>query len=427
MISRKNFLVKSSLGILGTAFFSFRNSEIVPIPEFLNYENLNAAQLVENEDFWLEVRNQFSISNELILLNNGSVSPQPKTVIEAFEKEIIFANLGPSYFLRVVQEQKRETLRTRISNWLNVEAEEIAFTRNTTESLNTIIFGIPLNKGDEVVLSPYDYPFVINAWKQRSKREGIVLKWTTFELPFQDEESVIESYRNLLSKKTKLIHLTHVLNWNGQILPIKKIIDLAHSNACEVLVDAAHSLGIVEFDISELKCDYLATSFHKWMNGPIGTGLLYVSKKHISKIWPLHASYDSLSGDIKKFETIGVNSFANYLALHQALDFHEKLTLQSKRLRLINLTNFLVSELKKIPKVKLISTSDLEQINGMVSLEIEGMQGSFICKKLLADFKIHTTEIQIENLNGIRISPAIFNSKSELLSLIDGIKKIVMN
>jgi len=332
MISRKDFLVKSTLGIVGSTFLSLNFDDTFPTTKIGNKYTLSMGELAENEDFWLEVRNQFSISDELILLNNGNVSPQPKIVIQSLEKELNYANLGPSYFMRVEQDNMREILRSRIANWLKIKADEIAFTRNTSEGLNTIIFGIPLKKGDEVILSQFDYPYAINAWKQREKRDGIVLKWVIFDLPFQNEE-LIDAYNKMFSKKTKLIHLTHVLNWNGQILPIKKIIDLAHSNRCEVLLDAAHSLGCMELNISELKCDYLATSFHKWMNGPIGSGLLFISKKHIAKIWPLHASYDSLSITINKFETIGTNSFANYLALNETLDFHEQLSLKIKSSR----------------------------------------------------------------------------------------------
>jgi selenocysteine lyase/cysteine desulfurase len=424
MISRKKFLETSLFGFAGLSFLDFNEWKQDAKLDFLSFENLSPSELAEKEDFWAKVRAMFTLTNDFILLNNGSVSPPSEFVQKIVEEEMKLANQGPSLFMRVNQESKRESLRNNIAKWLNVSADEIAFTRNATEGLSTIIFGLPLQKGDEVIISRYDYPYVINAWKQREKRDGIVLKWVEFKLPFQDE-TLIESYKLAFTEKTRFVQLTHVLNWNGQILPVKELIELAHQNNCEVLLDAAHSFGCLELSISDLKCDYLATSFHKWMNGPIGIGLLYCAKSKISTVWPLFSSYDSFGEDIQKFETIGTFPIYTYLAISSSITYHDIIKLENKRARFMYLANLLIDDLKKMKEVKLFSPKHPENGNGMISFELKNLAGFDLSEVLLKDFKIHTSFVKVGEIDGIRVSPNMFTSKAEIQEFIKAIKKII--
>lgn len=424
MISRKKFLETSLFGFAGLSFLDFKEWKQHSKLDLLSLENLSPSELAEKEDFWAKVRIMFTLTNDYILLNNGSVSPPSEFVQKIIEEEMKLANQGPSLFMRVNQESKRESLRNNVAKWLNVSASEIAFTRNATEGLSTIIFGLPLQKGDEVILSQYDYPYVINAWKQREKRDGIILKWVEFKLPFKDE-TLIESYKSAFTEKTRFVQLTHVLNWNGQILPVKELIELAHQNNCEVLLDAAHSFGCLKLNIRDLKCEYLATSFHKWMNGPIGTGLLYCSSDKISKVWPLFSSYSSFENDIRKFETIGTHPIYTFLALNSSITCHDAIKLENKRARFIYLANLLIDDLTKMKEVKLLSTKHPENGNGMISFELKNIEGFDLSERLLKEFKIQTTFVKVGEIDGVRVSPNMFTSKAEIQKFIEAIKKII--
>ncbi len=424
MISRKKFLETSLFGFAGLSFLDFKEWKQLTKLDLLSIENLSPSELAEKEDFWAKVRSMFTLTNDFILLNNGSVSPPSELVQKKVEEEMKLANQGPSLFMRVDQENKRESLRNNVAKWLNVSASEIAFTRNATEGLSTIIFGLTLQKGDEVILSQYDYPYVINAWKQREKRDGIVLKWVDFKLPFKDE-TLIDSYKLAFTEKTKFVQLTHVFNWNGQLLPVKELIEIAHQNNCEVLLDAAHSFGCLELNIRDLKCDYLATAFHKWMNGPIGTGLLYCSSDKISKVWPLFSSYDSFENDIRKFETIGTHPIYTFLALNSSITCHDAIKLENKRARFIYLANLLIDDLKKIKEVKLLSPKHPENGNGMISFELKNIEGFDLSERLLKEFKIQTTFVKVGEIDGVRVSPNMFTSKAEIQKFIEAIKKII--
>lgn len=424
MISRKKFLETSLFGFAGLSFLDFKDWKFNEKLGADVYKNLSPSEIAENEKFWANVREMFSISNEFLFLNNGSVSPPNEFVQERIEEEMKLANQGPSLFMRVNQEKEITNLRSTVARWMNVSPSEIAFTRNATEGLSTVIFGLPLQKGDEVIVSQYDYPYVLNAWKQREKRDGIVLKWVDFKLPFKANQ-LIDSYKLAFTEKTRFVQLTHVLNWNGQILPVKDLIEIAHNQECEVLLDAAHSLGCMELNISDLKCDYLATSFHKWMNGPIGTGLLYCAKSKIPKVWPLLSSYDSFREDIRKFETIGTFPIYTYLAINSSITCHDVIKLENKRARFIFLASLLINELTNYKEVKLLSPKNPEFVNGMVSFELSNFNGFDLSELLLKEYKIQTTFVKVGEIDGIRVSPNMFTSKQEILNFLAAIREII--
>ncbi|HEU4633990.1 MAG TPA: aminotransferase class V-fold PLP-dependent enzyme, partial [Flavisolibacter sp.] len=274
-----------------------------------NAEGLSPDQLATEEDFWYYIQQSFTVSPSIINLNNGGVSPAPKTVQEAMKRYYDFSNEAPSYYMWRILDQGRETLRTNLAKLCGCDAEEIAINRNSSEGLETIIFGLALKAGDEVVSAKQDYPHVVSAWNQRAIRDGIKVNWVNLELPSEDEDYLVKQYVNAFTPKTKAVNITHIINWNGQILPVRKIADEAHRQGIEVLVDGAHSLAHFGFTIPDLHCDYFASSLHKWLYAPIGSGMLYVKKEKIKNIYPLFASNSPFEEDIRKFEHLGTRPF----------------------------------------------------------------------------------------------------------------------
>jgi selenocysteine lyase/cysteine desulfurase len=377
--------------------------------------------LASDEDFWYYIQQSYTVSPSLINLNNGGVAPSPKTVQDAMKRYYDLCNEAPSYYMWRILDQGREPLRKNLSILAGCSPEEIAIHRNASEALETIIFGLPLQPGDEVVLSKKDYPNMMNAWKQREQREGIKLVWVNPELPSEDENYLVSTYTKAFTAKTKIVLLTHVVNWNGQILPVKKIANAAHQRGIEVMVDGAHSFAHFQFTIPELGADYFGTSLHKWLSASIGTGLLYIKKEKIKNIYPLFAAPEPKSEDIRKFEALGTRPFFIEQAIGKAIEFYDMIGAQRKEQRLFYLKNYWMNKVKDIPKVQL-GTSMKAGFGCAIGLvNVEGKKPGELEQFLLTNYKVHTTPIDWENMKGVRVTPNVYTTTKNLDVLVEGI------
>jgi len=380
-------------------------------------------QLAGDEDFWYYVQQSFTVSPELINLNNGGVSPSPKVVQEAMKRYLDFSNEAPSYYMWRILDQGREPLRKDLARIAGCSEEEIAINRNASEALETVIFGLELKAGDEVVVCKYDYPNCINAWKQREQRDGIRLVWVDLNLPSEDNDYMASQYTRAFTGKTRVVHITHVINWNGQIIPARKIADAAHQRGIDVVVDGAHSFAQFEYTIPSLGADYFGTSLHKWMAACIGSGMLYVKKEKIGPLYPLFAAADAKADNIRKFENLGTRPFFIEQAIGKAIDFYDMIGATRKEQRLFYLKNYWMTAVKDTPRVKL-STSLKPGFScaiGMVG--VEGKSASDLENYLFSQYKIHTVAINWENVHGIRVTPNVYTTTKELDRLILGIKE----
>lgn len=354
--NRRSFLHKAGMAS-ATAFFS----SFVQPAWSKNFErairqakDISPDDLATEEEFWYYIQQAFTVSSSIINLNNGGVSPAPKTVQDAMKRYYDLSNEAPSYYMWRILDMGRETLRSNLAKLAGCGPEEIAINRNSSEGLETVIFGLPLSAGDEVVVARQDYPNVVNAWKQREARDKIKINWVNLELPSEDESYLVQQYVKAFTSKTKAVNITHIINWNGQILPVKKIAAEAHKRGIDVLVDGAHSFAHFSFKIPDLDADYFASSLHKWLYAPIGSGVLYVKKDKIKNVYPLFASDDPLKGDIRKFEHLGTRPFFIEQAIGKALEFHDMIGSERKEKRLHYLKNYWMEKVKDLPKVKLI-------------------------------------------------------------------------
>lgn len=386
-------------------------------------EQRSPQQLAGDEDFWYYVQQSFTVSPELINLNNGGVSPSPKVVQEAMKRYLDFSNEAPSYYMWRILDQGREPLRKDLARIAGCSPEEIAINRNASEALETVIFGLSLKAGDEVVVCKYDYPNCINAWKQREQRDGIHLVWVDLELPSEDNDYLASQYIKAFTAKTKVVHITHVINWNGQIIPARKIADAAHQRGIEVLVDGAHSFCHFEFMIPSLGADYFGTSLHKWMAACIGSGMLYVKKDKIASLYPLFAAPDPKEANIRKFENLGTRPFFIEQAIGKAIDFYDMIGPARKEQRLFYLKNYWMTAVKDVPKVKLSTSQKLGFGCAIGMVNVEGKTAADLENYLFAQYKVHTVAINWENLHGIRVTPNVYTTTIDLDKLIAGIKE----
>lgn len=387
------------------------------------YQAINTApdQLASDEDFWYYIQQSYTVSPSLINLNNGGVAPAPKTVQDAVKRYYDYCNETPSYFMWRVLDQGREPLRKNLAKLAGTGAEEIALVRNASEALETVIFGLDLKAGDEVVLSKQDYPNTINAWKQRELRDGIKLVWVNLELPSEDTEYMTSQYTKLFSSKTKVVQVTHIVNWNGQILPVRKIADAAHAKNIDVLVDGAHSFAHFDFTIPDLGADYFGTSLHKWLGACIGSGMLYVKQDKIKNIYPLFSAANPKSEDIRKFENLGTRPFFIEQAIGKAIEFHEMIGSRRKEERLLYLKNYWMSRVKDLPRVKLNTSMKPGFGCAIGSILVEGKKPGELDSFLMDKYKIHTVGIEWENIHGVRITPNVYTSTKNLDVLVEGI------
>lgn len=384
-------------------------------------EQISPDTLATDEDFWYYIQQSFTVSSALINLNNGGVSPAPKQVQDAMKRYYDYSNEAPSYYMWRILDQGRETLRSNLAGLAGCSAEEIAINRNSSEGLETIIFGLPLKEGDEIVASKQDYPNVVHAWKQREIRDKIKIVWVNLELPSEDENYLVKTFVSAFTPRTKLVTITHIINWNGQILPVKKIAAEARKRGIEVLVDGAHSFAHLDFKVPDLGADYFASSLHKWLYAPIGSGMLYVRREKIKSVYPLFASDTPLKDDIRKFEALGTRPFFIEQAIGKAIEFHEMIGAERKQKRLHYLKTYWMEKLAKIPGVKLHTSLHPAWSGAIGMVSIEGRKPADLDAYLFNQHKIHTTTIVWENISGVRITPNVYTTTKNLDKLVEGI------
>lgn len=418
--TRRDFFKKTGL-LSAAGLFTGVHPSAALESLFSRAQGLTDDELVHDEDFWYQVQQSFTVSPGLINLNNGGVSPAPRTVQDAMKRYYDYSNETPTYYMWRILDQGREPLRKQLARLAGCTADEIAINRNSSEGLETVIFGMTLGSGDEVVASRQDYPNMINAWNQRVIRHGIKMVWVNLELPSEDEDYLVGQYVNAFTPNTKVVHLTHVINWNGQVLPVQKIAREARRRGIEVIVDGAHSFAHLDFKIPELEADYFATSLHKWLYAPIGSGMLYVRKEKIAGIFPLFANDSPKSDDIRKFEALGTRPFFIEQAIGKAIEFNEMLSIGRKQKRLHYLKNYWMERVRSLPGVRLHTSMDPRWACAIGNMSVEGKTPGELDRFLLDKYKVHTVAIQWENINGIRVTPNVYTTTRQLDQFIEGV------
>lgn len=423
MESRKQFLRKLGTGaaVLGAgAFFSPLKAK--DITRDLQHFSGSPSEIARNEDYWARVQQAFTVDRSLINLNNGGVSPAPEYVQAAMKRHLDYSNEAPVYTMWRILEPQREGVRKRIARNFGVDAEEIALTRNASESLQICQFGFDLKAGDEVLTTDQDYPRMINTFKQRERREGIKLKQFSIPVPAEDDDEIVRLFEENITPKTKLILMCHIINITGQILPVKKVVNMARKKGIPVIVDGAHAYAHFDFNHSDLDCDYYTTSLHKWLFAPHGTGMLYVKKDKIKDLWPLMAAQESQDEDIRKFEEIGTHPAANYLAIAEALTFHEGIGAKRKEARLKYLNDLWIDELADGDKVVMHTSRDPKYACGIATVQIKGMEPGELNSALWRDYRIITTPIVHDQFEGIRVTPNVYTTMEEIGRFVDAMK-----
>lgn len=402
-----------------TAFAAVREANLVAATR-------SPRELASDEDFWGPVQRAFDVDRTLINLNNGGISPAPSSVIEQLVRDIRFVNEVPTIHNWQVLEPRMHATRIDLARAFGCDPAEMAIVRNASEAQETMILGLDLQRGDEVITTTQNYGRMTTTWEQRVRRDGIVLKQVKFPVPPPSDQLIVDRFAEAITPRTRVIEVTHITNLTGQILPVRRIQELAAPRGIEVFVDGAHAFAHFPFTRDELQCDFYGTSLHKWLHAPIGAGFLYVRREKLGKLWSLMGSSAAQTNDIRKYEEIGTHPQANYNAISTALSFHHQLGPERKVARLRWLRDYwAVPLLKEDPRVRVLTPLGPDVGGAIALVSVAGLEPDKLSAWLYDKHRIITTVINHAEFSGLRITPSVYTQRQELDRFVDAMRVAV--
>ncbi len=435
MLTRRHFLgsIRYPAGFAGLAAVAspaWTAEHAAALLDELAGEPVDPANPAGAEAYWGQVQQMWTMDRTCINLNNGGVSPSPRVVQEAVARHLSRANSWPPpVALWREQEPARETIRERLARHWGCDPEEIALTRNSSESLQICQFGLELGAGDEVLTTTQDYPRMISTFKQRERREKVILKQIKIPVPCEDPAEIVRLFEAAITPRTRMILISHVVNLTGQILPVKAVVDMARAKngGIPVVVDGAHALAHFEFKIPDLGCDYYGVSLHKWLFAPHGCGLLYVKRSRIKDLWSLMGSTPESENDIRKFEEIGTHPVAQTLAIAEALTLHQAIGGARKEARLRALRDRWANRLLESGKGRVtLNTSLKPQFScGIANVRIDGVDTEALATYLWDKHRILTVAIKHAEFEGLRVTPSLYTTLEELDRFCDIVERVI--
>ncbi len=381
--------------------------------------DLTPDRAAQDEAFWLGVRQAFTIDANHINLNSGSVSPAPRVVAEAMDRYWTITNMSPSLYVDELLYPEVELVRQRLAATFGCDPEELALTRNTSESLLSVQFGMKLAAGDEVVTTTQDYPRMLMGWDQRARRDGIVVRRVSYPTPPPSMDTLYDAVVAAVTPRTKVIHVSHMTYTAGQIFPVKRLADFARSRGIWSIADGGHTFGQFPFTRDDLGCDVYGTSLHKWLTAPVGNGFLYVRRDRIREIWPLYAAPPEQDADIRKFEQIGTYPISLRNAVSDALTFHEAIGFERKAARLRFLRERWMRGIEGVKGVRLLTSYDPAQACALGAFSVEGIGANAMTEYLLQKHRIHVRPRFVPGeWEGVRVTPNVFTTVDEVDRLV---------
>jgi selenocysteine lyase/cysteine desulfurase len=411
-----------------------KNSGLIGLGAFLNIDSfvglmdsvskVPAADLAKEEDFWLTIRKGYRLNPDMINLENGYYNFLPEETLEKLIAHIRDVNYQASYYMRTVQFEKKAAMAAKLAELAGCPADELVITRNTTESLDTIIGGFDWKPGDEALMAEQDYPAMLSMFKQVAKRHGVVNKIVSVPNNPSSDDELVNLYANAITPQTKLLMICHMINLTGHILPVRKICDMAHKKGVQVMVDGAHAFGHFKFTIPELGCDYYGASLHKWLSVPLGSGLLWVKKSNISKIWPLIAPYDMSPDDIRRLNHIGTHPVYTDLTIEDAISYYNMLGAERKEARLRYIQNYWTAKVRDMPHVILNTPEDPSRSCAIANVGVKSLKPGELGDVLWKKYKIYCAPIDGANVHGCRITPNVYTTTAELDVLVKALDEL---
>ncbi|MEO5888939.1 MAG: aminotransferase class V-fold PLP-dependent enzyme [Ferruginibacter sp.] len=389
------------------------------------YEDMLPAELAREEAFWEGIRKGYRLKPEYINFENGYYCILPQETLENFITHVREANYQGAYYMRTTQMDDKRAIAEKLANLAGCSKDELIITRNTTEALDMVIGGTHWQAGDEAVMAEQDYGAMLDMFKQVANRYGVVNKIISVPNHPASDEEIVNLYAGAITPKTKLLMVSHIINITGQILPVKKICDMAQSKGVKVMVDGAHAFAHFKYAIPDLNCDYYGTSLHKWLSTPLGAGFLYVRKQNIKDIWPLFGvGGENNEHDIYRLNHTGTHPVHTDLAIANAVDYYLKIGVDKKEARLRYLQNYWTVKVRNLPNVVVNTPVEMQRSCGIANVGVKGIKPAILADTLLKKYKIYTVAIDTANVHGCRITPNIYTTPTELNQLIKALTEL---
>ena len=381
---------------------------------FASHSEKSPSVLAEDNAFWEQIRQQYILKPDYINLENGYYNFLPQPILNKYIEHIKEINYQGSYYMLTVQWENKQKSVIALAEIAGCSPDELIITRNTTESLDTIIGGIHWQAGDEAIMAEQDYGAMLDMFKLVSERHGVVNKIISVPNHPKDDAEIVALYKNAITPKTKVILVSHMINITGQILPIKKISEMAHQYGVQVMVDGAHAFAHIQYSIADLGCDYYAASLHKWLSVPLGAGILFVKKEHIKNIWPLFGDNEKDQNKIKRINHTGTHPVHTDLTIPDSIAYYQMIGPAKKEARLRYLQQYWTSKVKDNSNIILNTPTKPDRSCAISNVGIKNMKPAILAERLMKEHKIFTVAIDYANVQGCRITPNLYTTTKEL-------------
>jgi selenocysteine lyase/cysteine desulfurase len=397
---------------------------LFPPRQLAAWSVLAPGELATQDDFWRTLRTRYHLPTEFIHLEHGYYSLQAEPVLERFVTHVRDVNRLSSRYMRTVQGENKARVQATLAALAGCSPEELIITRNTTESLDTVISGFDWKPGDEAVMAVHDYGAMLDQFALMARRWGVVNRTVTVPIDPQSDDEVVQVYANAITPKTRLLMVCHLINITGQVLPVKKICDMAHARGVPVLVDGAHAFAQLDFRIPDLGCDYYGASLHKWLGAPLGSGILYVRRDRVRGLWPLYGDEGFGADDIRKLNHTGTHPVHTDLAIEDAIAFHAAIGIQRKEARLRWLQQYWTTKVREVPRVQLFTPRDPARTGAIATVGIAGLKPGDLATALMDRYRVFTVAIDTAGVTGVRVTPQLFTTTAELDVLVRAIREL---
>jgi isopenicillin-N epimerase len=412
---RRHFLKRLGAGSLAA----------LSLPAFASesHAQLLAPGHVPDEKYWEQVRTQFAVPPNLIMLNAANLCPPPaavnvqvKKILDGLEKDV-------SFQYREQFSEKRKSAVEVLAGFTGVSKEELGITRNTSESNNIIVNGLDLKPGDEVLLWDQNHPSNGAAWEQRAKRYGFTVKKVSVPVAPQSVEDLIRPFRDAITPQTKLLGFSHISNTSGIALPAKQLCKLAAEKNVLTLLDGAQSFGFLDLNLKDIGCDFYTGSTHKWFMGPLENGILYVKKESTGSLWPNIISAGWKEGALsvdEKYCMLGQRNESTLAGLAETVNFHQTIGKKNIENRVVQLNTYLKDQIQaKVAGATFVTPLPVELSGGVTIISFSMKKPAELSKKLYDKYGIAAAPT-----GGIRMSPHIYNTLGDIDKVVKALQAI---
>ena len=420
-LSKREFLGSISATLVASTFASLASIERL----FAQVATVAPDALAADEEFWESIRKRYTITRDFIQLENGYYAATAEPVLDSYIGHVRDVNLISSYYMRTQQADDKLAVRRELARLLGCSEAELIITRNTTESLDTVISGFDWKPGDEAVMAESDYGSMLDMFRLQARRHGLVNRVVSVPLHPQSDDEIVGVYEKAMTAKTRLLMVCHMINITGQILPVRKIVEMAHRRGVQVMVDGAHTFGQLDFAIADLGgCDYYASSLHKWLGAPLGSGILHVRKDRIKALWPMFADSSFADDDIRKLNHTGTHPAPTDLAIRDAIRFHDAIGIARKAARLRHLQRYWTDKVRGVKGIVVNTPGAMERSCATANAGIDGIAPAEVAKMLFDRYRVFTVAIDGAGVRGVRVTPQLFTTTRELDVLVDALKAL---